>query len=309
MDTTEDRKLNLKNLLNMSATFNSVDIVRLAVRHMFMGHIKSQPSVRNTFFKKHILPGATDRCRCVNYSNIILTREVEGFREFDFDKFAVLYVCQVICHLKKYFNFHEMIDEYLVEEELSCIYSSPIWLKLGLGFYSFLYKELVRDHTTGEYFKSYCSHGKLWAKKIAEKYQSELTVLRNFSFADTCPDVIQKNVNELLIKVHILDPTMVNTVYNLLHKVIPNITTEIYKTRYLGDVMDWSMIRQEVESAILKSSLPSNVSRLSLDKLEHFHGIQVCEFITNEAKEYGLWTGRHPKNLTTSELKDRCSIS
>ena len=80
-------------------------------------------------------------------------------------------------------------------------------------------------------------------------------------------------------------------------------------TNYLGDKFDWREIKDEVQNAIIKPTLPSNVSKMSLSTLEVFHGIGVCEFILNEAKELGVWSGKHPDNQIDSRLIDRCCVS
>lgn len=101
--------------------------------------------------------------------------------------------------------------------------------------------------------------------------------------------------------------TFVSIIHEFL--VVPDLDLEFLSFPYLGDHLDWILIKGQVEEAIMKPSIPSNVSKFSLFDIEEFYGVQVFEFITTEAKELGLWTGKYPNNHKISTITDRCNVS
>ena len=89
---------------------------------------------------------------------------------------------------------------------------------------------------------------------------------------------------------------------------LPDLNLELVTTNYLGDLLDWRLIKQEVSGALSRMTRPNNVSRWSLDQFDVYYGIQVTEFVFMDAKQLGLWTGRYPNNKRISQLKDRIPI-
>ncbi len=89
---------------------------------------------------------------------------------------------------------------------------------------------------------------------------------------------------------------------------LPDLNLELVTTNYLGDPLDVALIREDVDVAIQKATYPANRSRLSMQELEVYYGLEVLEFIMQDAKELGLWTGKDPHNRRISHLSDRCNI-
>ena len=78
-------------------------------------------------------------------------------------------------------------------------------------------------------------------------------------------------------------------------------------TNYLGDPLDWTLIRKDVETAIHKPMYPSNVSKLNLGEVDVYYGVEVLEFIMAEPRDLELLTEKGvPDNHRTTTLKDRC---
>ncbi len=86
---------------------------------------------------------------------------------------------------------------------------------------------------------------------------------------------------------------------------LPELNLELVTTNYLGDPLDWRIIKHEVETALNTATRPRNVSRFTLDQFDVYYGIQVTEFIMLDVRKVGLWTGRYPDNKRESHLKDR----
>jgi hypothetical protein len=92
------------------------------------------------------------------------------------------------------------------------------------------------------------------------------------------------------------------------HAALPAVNLELATRNYLDGPLDWTALQRDVGSAISKPSLPHNASRLSLNDVEVYYGVEVEEFVVTECRNMGLWTGRRPENYKTSKLKDRCKI-
>ena len=95
---------------------------------------------------------------------------------------------------------------------------------------------------------------------------------------------------------------------SLTFSALPDLNLELVTTNYLGEPFDWKMIQADIEKALDKATKPRNSSRLSLDQVELYHGVQVIEFIMQEARELGLWSGKYADNRRLSGIKDRCSL-
>merc|ERR1711988_1572532 len=117
-----------------------------------------------------------------------------------------------------------------------------------------------------------------------------------------------RDMNLILLKLHLLDPVQVFPAFNQLRKALPDLNMELVTTNYLGEPLDWRKILDPVKSSIYKPMLPSNAPRLSLGNIDQYHGIQVTEFIMQLPREMGLWTGQYPDNKRVSTLRDRCVV-
>ena len=89
---------------------------------------------------------------------------------------------------------------------------------------------------------------------------------------------------------------------------LPECNLELATRNYLGGPLDSSTFTDAVMSAILKSKLPVNVSKLSLNEIDIFCGVEVEEFVLTESRDIGVWNGRRPDNRKQSKIQDRCSI-
>ena len=89
---------------------------------------------------------------------------------------------------------------------------------------------------------------------------------------------------------------------------LPAVNLELATRNYLGGKLDCTPFIKYVEDAILKESLPVNVSKLSLNKIELFYGVEVDEFIVTECRNLGVWNGNRPDNLRISKVSERCSV-
>ena len=88
----------------------------------------------------------------------------------------------------------------------------------------------------------------------------------------------------------------------------PDLNLELATTNYLGDPLEWTLIRDEIVAAVSAPSYATNLPRFTLDEVEVYHGIRVCEFIMLEGRQLGLWTGAYADNKRISQLKDRCVV-
>ena len=83
---------------------------------------------------------------------------------------------------------------------------------------------------------------------------------------------------------------------------------ELATRNYLGGKLDSTVLIKYIEDAIMKESLPVNVSKLSLNEIEVFYGVEVDEFIVTECRNLGVWTGNRPDNYRISKASERCSV-
>lgn len=301
-----DRALTLNALLDMSPVLNGQDVVRLASRHLLLGQLKAQPSVRDVFFPGHDRdPVYGDRV------------DAAAADWFNFDDYAATFVCQAIVRAGDDFEIHSLLNEAAIDEKLQALHNGPDWKKLGFTLYTMLFSDLVRDEITKVSFKRYLgvdknqNYSATWAKRICDavgekswscKYLN-LMATGVLSFAE-----FGRQMNVLFVKLHLLDPTTVMPTFDRLAKVFPRLTLDLATNNYLGDPLEWTLIREEVVRAVSAPSKASNVSKMSLDDIELYFGIRVCEFILLEAKRLGLWTGTYPDNKRISHFRDRCKI-
>lgn len=83
---------------------------------------------------------------------------------------------------------------------------------------------------------------------------------------------------------------------------------ELATHNYLGGALDSNMFIKEVKKAIQKESCPVNISKLSINDIELYFGVEVEEFLLLYVRDYGIWNGRRPDNKIKSKIQDRCSI-
>lgn len=115
-----DRALTLDALLDMSPVLNGQDVVRLAARHLLLGQLKAQPSVREVFFPGHDRdPVYGDRL------------DAAAAEWFNFDDYAATFVCQAIVRAKDDFEIHSLLNEAVIDEKLQALHKGPDWKKLG----------------------------------------------------------------------------------------------------------------------------------------------------------------------------------
>ena len=108
--------LDVEVLLRMSPEVNGQDLPQLAARHLLVSVMKSQPSVRAAFFADRKAHCCEDLV-CPDW--------------FDFEEFAILFVCQAIIELNDSHGIRDMLDVERVFGDLDEIYRSSNWKKLG----------------------------------------------------------------------------------------------------------------------------------------------------------------------------------
>lgn len=99
-----------------------------------------------------------------------------------------------------------------------------------------------------------------------------------------------------------------NSALLLVFSALPLVNLELATRSYLGGRLDYTPIIKFVENAILKESLPVNVSKLSLNEIELFYGVEVDEFMVTECRNLGVWNGNRPDNHKISKASERCSM-
>jgi len=118
--------LTLDALMAMTSVVNGQDIVQLASRHVFLSHVKRQPSVRDVFF-----PTSSRQPLSDNWSPEVAAVLQNDVTWFDFSRYSVLYVAQAICNLRDEFLVHTMLQEDIVTEQLKMMHESSDWKKIG----------------------------------------------------------------------------------------------------------------------------------------------------------------------------------
>ena len=108
--------LDVEALLRMSPIVNGQDLACIAARHLLVAFSKSQVSVNETFFSKHKKHKYEDRIEA-------------GW--FDFDRFAVLLVCQTLAGLNDEYGIRDMLEQEQLFNQLGEIYNSADWKRLG----------------------------------------------------------------------------------------------------------------------------------------------------------------------------------
>jgi hypothetical protein len=140
MTTSYNAAMTVDALMSMTPIINGQDVVRLAARHVFLGHVKCQPPVRDVFFAGATADQSNDDDGAVSYGSPCppgprpLMSEYEAAAMtswFDFGRYSILFAAQAICKLRDEFRIHAMLDEQLVDEQLQAIHDSSDWKKIG----------------------------------------------------------------------------------------------------------------------------------------------------------------------------------
>ncbi|XP_071109897.1 uncharacterized protein [Haliotis cracherodii] len=293
-------KLNI-HVLQSLTPFNShgQDIVSEAARALLVSCVKADLSVHDTFFPTS-LPHS-------------LVAQVEP-RLFPMTKLATAFVAYTISRCKDEFKFHQSINRQAAEDLLRDMVEGLHWKKLGFALYTMSYPDTVRDHKTAITLRDYMgddSH--IWAEKLLAEIMDPAwtnAILKKIIKGKYSDEDYNRDMNVLFVKLHLLDPQSVIPAFQFLlgQRALPAVNLELATRNYLGGILDFQVIRPEVETALRKPSVPLNVSRLSLDEVEVFYGVHVDEFIVTECRNMGLWTGKRPENYKMSKLKERCKV-
>jgi hypothetical protein len=293
-------------LVAMTPIVLGTDIVRLAARHLFLGQVKCQAPVHDVFFPTSPKRPGVD---CGRFGEVATM--LDEITWFDFSRYSILYVAQAICRLCDPYSIYSMLDEDIVNEQLRSVHESSDWKKIGFALYTALFCDLVKDEVTKVPFKVYLEkNSRVWAKKLCERTRDQQWVQSQFTRQDTNPVELNcRDINIFFIKLHLLDPTSVLPAYNSMSKALPDLIFDLATTNYLGEPLQWTLIREDVLAAINTPSYPSNSSwMLTTDSIEHYFGIKVCEFILVDCHELGLWTGHYPDNQRISHFRERCLV-
>ncbi|KAL5014515.1 hypothetical protein ScPMuIL_008785 [Solemya velum] len=292
-------RLTIERLLELTPYKNGIDIVSEEARNLLINCVKMSTSVHDIFFPNCIADPRTEHV---------------DTRGFHVDNLAVALVAQALSRKKDSHKFHSMIEKEIVEEFLTDVYQSLQWKKMGFSLYTLLYLEVVKDEKTGVSIQDFIdSGGHVWAEKllayIMEPQWTQQWMLKIVRGQCSDEDYNQA-MNELFVKLHLLDPQAVIPAFQLLlnQKALPTVNLELATRNYLEDKLDSSSIQNYVDSAVSKTSVPMNVSRLSLSDVDIFYGVEVDDFIVTECRNLGFWTGSRPDNCRISKVRERCRV-
>ena len=107
--------LTVESLMRMTPMFQGRDTVKIATRHLLLTKLKSQPSVRR-FFPQH---------RTDAFERLVRNDW------FDFETYAVLYVCQTLSRCNDPYNLSRLVDKQKVDKHMKEISECPEWKKVG----------------------------------------------------------------------------------------------------------------------------------------------------------------------------------
>ena len=77
-------------------------------------------------------------------------------------------------------------------------------------------------------------------------------------------------------------------VIHLLLSVLPNLNLELATTNYLGGSLDCNLIAKDVELLLYKPLYPQNFSKLSLNSVDVYYGVDILEFLQGKLARYKL---------------------
>ncbi|KAH3740162.1 uncharacterized protein LOC127850883 [Dreissena polymorpha] len=292
--------LTLDVLQSLTPFKNGVDLVAQESRDLLLNCIKLHPSVHEVFF-----PEVKKDLRITD----------EDLRGFPIHSLAVAVICEVISKGDDPYKFYCMIEKNNLENVLTELYTNVHWKKLGFSMYCALYPSVVRDARTNISLQDFIDDdGPEWAERIIERMTEPSWTMgwvQKIVRGHVTEEEYNMAMNTLFVKLHMLDPQSVIPTFHLLNHIraLPECNLELATRDYLGGPLDAVALSAHARTAVTKETMPSNgTSRMSLDKIEVFYGIDVDEFIMTEARKVGVWNGRRPDNKRTSDLQDRCSV-
>jgi len=129
----------------------------------------------------------------------------------------------------------------------------------------------------------------------------------------TCPPCAIRYATGYRPYIDIFNDRTVASVWTVLYihcvAAVPDLSLDLATTNYLGDALQWTLIRQDVSRVIMATTYPTNASLITTtEPVQFYYGIQVCQFILDECHELGLWTGQYPDNCRLSHFRDRCNL-
>ncbi|XP_021374910.1 uncharacterized protein LOC110464162, partial [Mizuhopecten yessoensis] len=275
------------------------DVVSGAARALLLNKVKMEKHVHDLFF-----PHETNDPLLDNFDT----------RGFPVDKLGTALVAQAISINKDDHKFHSMIDKRALADVLEELYNSLHWKKLGFCLYTLLYPDEVRNDVLGICLRDFIEdRGHVWAEKLLSHImEPRWTAMWQYKIVrgQTSEEKYNREMNALFVKLHLLDPQSVIPAYQFLlnQRALPTVNLELATRNYLGDAIDCAEIEEEVLDAITRSSMPINVSRLSLSDIEIFYGVEVDEFIVTWCRNIGVWSGNRADNSRTSKPRDRCCV-
>ncbi|KAL3892203.1 hypothetical protein ACJMK2_004435 [Sinanodonta woodiana] len=294
-----DERLTLDILQSLSPFEDGKDKVTEAARTLLLNCLKMEPHVHDVFFPEALKDHRID------------PRDLRGF---PLKKLATALVAQAISGIKNDQKFYGTIDRSELDSVLNDVYDSLHWKKLGFSLYTKLYPEEVRDAKTNISLTDYIEDdGHNWAERLlATIMDPRWTLLRmqHIIRGLETEEEYNREMNALFVKLHLLDPQSVIPAYQFLlnQKALPAVNLELATRNYLGGPLNPACIEKDVAAALLKTSMPMNVSRLSLNDIEVFSGVEVDEFIVTECRNIGVWNGTRPNNIHKSKVTDRCCV-
>ncbi|XP_045181793.2 uncharacterized protein LOC123540646 [Mercenaria mercenaria] len=292
-------KLTLETLQALTPFHKGKDVVADAAREILLNRIRMDDSVHKLFFS----------------DTVIDTRISEDdFRGFPIVKLSVAMVAEAISKCNDNLKFHCTVEKNNLENVLQEVYESVHWKKLGFSLYTKLYPSVVRDEKFNVCLQDFIDdNGPEWAERMIERMTEPswtMNWVQKIVRGQVTEEDYNAEMNALFVKLHLLDPQSVIPTYHLLNhiKALPECNLELATRNYLGGPLDCAVFTDNVKLAIAKETHPMNVSKLSLDEIELFYGLEVEEFILSDVRDLGVWNGRRPNNKKQSKFQDRCKI-
>ncbi|XP_052267429.1 uncharacterized protein LOC127869134 [Dreissena polymorpha] len=155
--------------------------------------------------------------------------------------------------------------------------------------YCTLYSSVVRDARTNISLQDFIDDdGPEWAERIIERMTEPSWTMgwvQKIVRGHVTEEEYNMAMNTLFVKLHMLDPQSVIPTFHLLNHIraLPECNLELATRDYLGGPLDAAELSAHARTAVTTETMPSNgASRMSLDKIDVFYGIDVEEFIMTE---------------------------
>ena len=107
---------------------------------------------------------------------------------------------------------------------------------------------------------------------------------------------------------HICSSVRYTVFYVTFTTALPDLRLELATTNYLGAQLDWRLIQKDVEAILYKPLYPGNVSKMCLQQVQVYYGVEMLDFVMKEPRELELLTDSLPDNRRVSTFRDRCCI-